>query len=473
MLDATCIAAGWLVAVARNPSTPTPIAVTAGATAAGMAELVATRLHRSRSCTLRSVELGRLFRVPIAAVAGGCVSAAVLGGRLPSSTAVEGAVASLLLLATTRAFVAAWFRGRRSRGIGIRRVVLVGTNHEAEEIAVLLTSRPDLGYEVVGVAGPRPHGEGSLEGIRWVGRADQAADRAEALGATGVVVAVTALDRPDLQRLVTRALEAHLHVQMSSGLGLLGHRRLVRTPVGHDPWCYVEANAHGRTQVAAKRAMDLAFTVPLLIITAPFLAVAAILIKLEDHGPVLFRQLRVGLDGRLFLCLKLRTMAVGAEDQLDEVQERNERTGPLYKAERDPRVTHVGRLLRASSLDELPQLINVLRGQMSLVGPRPALPDEVSQFDDDLRSRVRVPPGLTGLWQVEARDNPSFHAYRHLDLFYVENRSLVLDLTILAMTPLTVAGRLWRTERNAWRLRHRPAELVDIGNEPTHVLEAS
>jgi lipopolysaccharide/colanic/teichoic acid biosynthesis glycosyltransferase len=153
-------------------------------------------------------------------------------------------------------------------------------------------------------------------------------------------------------------------------------------------------------------------------------------VKLGDRGPVLFRQQRVGLDGATFDVLKFRTMRVDAEEQLAKLEAANERNGPLFKMERDPRVTRVGRFLRETSFDELPQLVNVLRGEMSLVGPRPALPSEVERFEPELRQREQVPPGITGLWQVEARDNPSFEAYRRLDLFYVENWSITLDLRI-------------------------------------------
>jgi lipopolysaccharide/colanic/teichoic acid biosynthesis glycosyltransferase len=165
------------------------------------------------------------------------------------------------------------------------------------------------------------------------------------------------------------------------------------------------------------------------------LGLIALLVKTEDRGPVLFRQQRVGRDGVEFEMLKFRSMCVDAEAKLAALRATNERHGPLFKMDgADPRVTRIGRFLRATSLDELPQLLNVLRGDMSLVGPRPALASEVAEFPAELRARHQVRPGITGLWQVEARDNPSFEAYRRLDLFYVENWSLALDLIILLGT---------------------------------------
>jgi lipopolysaccharide/colanic/teichoic acid biosynthesis glycosyltransferase len=200
-----------------------------------------------------------------------------------------------------------------------------------------------------------------------------------------------------------------------------------------------------RWQLIVKRGLDVTVASVSLLFAAPVLAIAALAIKLQDRGPVLFRQRRVGRDGRTFEVLKLRTMVPDAEDRLSEVTGENlRRDGPLFKATDDPRRTRVGRVLEATSLDELPQLINVLLGTMSLVGPRPALPDEVAKFDDELLERHSVRPGITGLWQVEARDNPSFDAYRRLDLFYVENWSVTLDLAILFETFQAVLARLLR-----------------------------
>jgi lipopolysaccharide/colanic/teichoic acid biosynthesis glycosyltransferase len=186
----------------------------------------------------------------------------------------------------------------------------------------------------------------------------------------------------------------------------------------------------------------------LLLLSAPVLAITAAIIKLQDGGPVLFRQERVGKDDERFTVFKLRTMVQNAEDLLIDLRDQNERDeGPLFKLASDPRVTRIGRLLRATSIDELPQLVNVLRGEMSMVGPRPALPSEVEHFDERLRLRHRVLPGLTGLWQVEARDDPGFAAYRRLDLFYVENWSVALDLAIIAGTAQSVVARTVRALR--------------------------
>jgi lipopolysaccharide/colanic/teichoic acid biosynthesis glycosyltransferase len=178
------------------------------------------------------------------------------------------------------------------------------------------------------------------------------------------------------------------------------------------------------------------------VLSLPLLVLAALAIKVTDPGPVFFKQVRVGKNGHLFTLYKFRTMVVDAEKRMAALARDNERNGPLFKMQGDPRVTKVGKLLRLSSIDEIPQLLNVLKGQMSLVGPRPALPKEVLEFDDDLRRRELVKPGITGLWQVEARDSPSFDAYRRLDLFYVDNWTLIGDLDIMLDTLEHMLGRL-------------------------------
>ena len=183
----------------------------------------------------------------------------------------------------------------------------------------------------------------------------------------------------------------------------------------------------------------------LLPLSAPVLLLAAIGIRLEDGGPVLYRHAVIGRYGVQTEVLKLRTMVPNAAQKLDGIAAMNERKGgPLFKASNDPRVTRIGRLLRDTSIDELPQLWDVLTGRMSLVGPRFAMPKEAAQFDEELQRRTAMRPGITGLWQTEARDNPSFSAYRRLDLLYVDNWSLGLDLAILANTAHSVTARAVR-----------------------------
>lgn len=220
---------------------------------------------------------------------------------------------------------------------------------------------------------------------------------------------------------------------------------------GSPPACRAPSAVHRAAGVGAaslatwqsvvKRAVDLVVATILLLLTLPVVLVAVLAVKLQDGGPVLFRQERVGRDGKRFTLYKLRSMVPDAEAQLARLRPRNDRDGPLFKLDDDPRVTRVGRVLRVTSVDELPQLVSVLRGTMSMVGPRPALPEEVAQFDERHLRRLRVPPGITGLWQVEAGDDTSFASYRRLDLAYVERWSLRLDFVILVNTVTVLLRR--------------------------------
>jgi exopolysaccharide biosynthesis polyprenyl glycosylphosphotransferase len=183
-----------------------------------------------------------------------------------------------------------------------------------------------------------------------------------------------------------------------------------------------------------KRLMDIALSLLAVIVLSPLLLLIAVLIRLDSKGPVFYSSERIGRKGRTFTCLKFRTMVADAEKLQKELAHRNERDGVLFKITNDPRITKVGARLRKYSLDELPQFFNVLLGDMSLVGPRPPVASEVEQYDLAHLRRLDVLPGMTGLWQVEARQDPSFDSYISLDTAYVENWNLMLDLRILART---------------------------------------
>ena len=183
-----------------------------------------------------------------------------------------------------------------------------------------------------------------------------------------------------------------------------------------------------------KRALDISLSTLALLVASPILIVLAILIRFDSEGPIFYRAARIGRKGRTFTCLKFRTMVPNADRLKEQLEHMNEREGVLFKISNDPRITRVGRFMRKYSLDELPQFLNVLRGDMSLVGPRPPIASEVEQYDLAHLRRLDVLPGITGLWQVEARQDPSFDSYISLDTAYVENWSFWLDLKILART---------------------------------------
>jgi exopolysaccharide biosynthesis polyprenyl glycosylphosphotransferase len=278
--------------------------------------------------------------------------------------------------------------------------------------------------------------------VPWLGEHDEAAAAVSRSGATGAIVVASAFEPTALNRTLRQLLGSGCHVHLSSGVRGISHERLLPLPLAREPLFYLERTSLTRSQLAIKRVVDLVVGAVMLVVLLPVLVVAAAAVKLHDGGEVLFRQRRIGHRGREFTLYKLRTMVSDAESRRADLERLNLREGgPLFKLARDPRVTPVGRLLRITSIDELPQLINVLRGDMSLIGPRPALPWEVAQFDDELRQRGRMMPGITGLWQVEARDDPSFDTYRRLDLYYIENWSIGLDLAILFATAGVVVSR--------------------------------
>lgn len=191
-------------------------------------------------------------------------------------------------------------------------------------------------------------------------------------------------------------------------------------------------------RIKVKRLLDFIVSATMLVLLSPVMLIIAAAIILNDGRPVFYRQIRVGQRGREFTMIKFRTMIKGADASVNSLQDQNSRSGPLFKINNDPRVTFTGRFLRRTSLDELPQLINVFIGTMSLVGPRPALPSEVAHFPDELRLRESLPQGITGLWQLNGRMDSDFGRYAELDLRYVETWSLRQDLAILLRTPLVV-----------------------------------
>lgn len=201
------------------------------------------------------------------------------------------------------------------------------------------------------------------------------------------------------------------------------------------------ANAGGSREFAM-RAFDVVLTSVGLLFLLPLFFIIAVAIRLDSPGPILFIQKRVGRGGKTFPCYKFRSMFIDAEQRRKDLLAQNERSGPVFKMKNDPRVTRVGRLLRKSSLDELPQLLNVVIGHMSLVGPRPAIPSEVDEYTAHELERLSVPPGITGLWQVSGRASLSFERMIELDLYYAENRSLWMNIRLLAMTiPAVLTGR--------------------------------
>ena len=343
-------------------------------------------------------------------------------------------ILSCVLAAAFRLAVRELLAFWRSQGHDARHVLLVGPWEPSVALGASLMRR-DTGLRPVGVLVPQPDsssppGETPLQVLGDYGQL------AEVLHSRVVdQLAVTApLDDPGLRPVVDTALREGKTVWLALdafGARLLGH--------GHAGNVLVLSPQRDGISLAAKRVMDVAVSALLLALSSPVLLAVVIAIKAEDpSAPIIFRQHRVGLHGRAFTCLKFRSMVPDAERRRAELPRQNEMDGPVFKIRNDPRITRVGRVLRRYSLDELPQLWNVLRGDMSLVGPRPPLPDEVREYRPEFRRRLAFRPGLTCLWQVSGRNRVDFNRWMELDLHYVDNWSVWLDLQILLRTIPTV-----------------------------------
>jgi exopolysaccharide biosynthesis polyprenyl glycosylphosphotransferase len=292
--------------------------------------------------------------------------------------------------------------------------------------------QPELGYEVVGFVGPDDLGVRG--GVTVLGGFEDTAAVLEATGATGVMISLASVPSASVNRLTRELCDDGYHVALSSGLRDIDIARFRPQELGGRTLVYVEQVQREGWHAIAKRVFDITVAGVALLLAAPVMLIAAIAIKRSSPGPVIFAQERIGRDGRPFRVLKFRTMVVDADARKAELAHRNEADGPMFKMADDPRVTRVGALLRRFSIDEIPQFVNVLRGEMSVVGPRPALGSEVEQWTDDVHDRLRVLPGITGMWQVSGRSDTTFEEYKRLDLYYVDNWSLAHDLRIVLKT---------------------------------------
>ncbi len=399
------------------------------------------RLYNTRFIGRRIDEFRRVVNASLLGTLTVAVAANVVGILPSRGGLVVLCVSAVVIVTIEREIARRVFLRLRSGGQMTRSVVIAGANPEGRDIAAMLQAEPWLGYEVVGFVDDSAPAREPVPGVPLLGGVAELPGILHEYPSASVIVAASAVESAVTNRLARDLLDQGVHVELSSTLRDISSQRLTVRPLGRFPIVYVEPVTRGGWRSWAKRIFDIIGAGGLLILTAPIQLVAAIAVKLDSPGPVLFRQVRVGRDSEPFSVLKIRTMVVDAEARLAELQELNEADGPLFKMAEDPRITRVGRFLRVTSLDELPQLWNVLRGDMSLVGPRPALPHETEEWDALLTQRLRVKPGITGMWQVSGRSDTSFEDYTRLDLYYVDNWSLATDLAILAKTVPVVLFR--------------------------------
>jgi exopolysaccharide biosynthesis polyprenyl glycosylphosphotransferase len=323
----------------------------------------------------------------------------------------------------------------RNRGQCMSTVVAVGHKGAVKQLISELRREPHHGLKVVAACLAGESAETEVDGVPVVGDLDDAARVVRNVNAGTVAV----LSCPEMDGVKLRTLAWELEKTGTdlcvapALLDVAGPRTTVRPTAGLTLLHVDHPQLSGPRQVV-KDLFDRSVAAGGLIMLSPVLVAIALAIRLSDHGPALFIQTRVGRSGEPFKIYKFRTMVVDAEARLAEIREKNESGGVLFKIRKDPRVTSIGMHLRKWSLDELPQLINVLRGEMSLVGPRPALPEEAARYADHVRRRLIVKPGLTGMWQVNGRSDLSWEESVRLDLRYVENWSFALDLQILWKT---------------------------------------
>jgi exopolysaccharide biosynthesis polyprenyl glycosylphosphotransferase len=412
-----------------------------------VAVLAANRAYERRHLYVGTDEYQRVLRTGLWLTAGAAIISYALDIPLARGWLLTALPTATLACLAARFAIRKRLHRTRARGERLRRVIVVGHELAVLDLAARLSRERVHGMEVVGACLPRigtaagsaPRGSPELAcpalELPVYGTFDDVADAVEAAGAdTVIVLGCPELDGLTLRRLAWRLERDDIDLILASSLiDVAGDRTTIR-PVDGLPMLHVEHPRLAGGARLVKEAVDRVGAALLLVLSAPLLLAVAGWIRAGSPGPVLFRQVRVGRHGREFVMYKFRTMYLDAEARLAEVRHLNEHDGVLFKIRNDPRVTPVGRWLRRLSIDELPQLYNVVRGQMSLVGPRPPLPEEVAGYPDDVRRRLAVKPGMTGLWQVSGRADLPWDEAVRLDLRYVENWSLSLDLVILLRT---------------------------------------
>jgi exopolysaccharide biosynthesis polyprenyl glycosylphosphotransferase len=332
--------------------------------------------------------------------------------------------------------------GRRLVQAPERVVVVVGCGEEAQELARQISVRAAWGLRLLGLVDIDGCGRSTVGDVPVIGTVASLPDLLTREVIDEVVLAVPTRQLGELEGVLLRCQELGVRVRVA--LRPFPHLRphVEVETIDATPLLTFSTMPTAPFALFVKRVVDVVAAALTLLLSLPLWLVIGLLIRLTSRGAVLYRQRRCGLQGRQFTLLKFRTMVEDAEGRRGEVEHLNIMDGPVFKAPRDPRITPVGRFLRRLSLDELPQLLNVLRGDMSLVGPRPAIPEEVVQYQPWQRRRLAMKPGITCLWQVSGRSELNFGTWMELDLAYIDNWSLWLDLKILVLTaPAVFSGR--------------------------------
>ncbi len=421
----------------------------------GLLWLVALNWGGSRESTViggGTEEYKRVIQSSLGLFGGIAICSYVFDLDLPRSYVLVMLPAGLAALLLSRFTWRRWLFQHRLRGSYMSKVLAVGNVHTVRELLDELRRAPLSGYTVIGVCvrsdgsdlekiKRSASGFATIDGVPVLGGLDEVADVVRRSGADTVAVTATAAFGPSAVRKLSWELEkTDADLVLAPALTNIAGPRIHTKPVAGLPLIHVDRPTYRGANRILKKSFDVAGSGLLLAIFSPVLLGLAIAVKVNSSGPVFFRQERIGLNGKTFRMIKFRSMVVDAEARLAALKADQLRHGSaagnsvLFKLKDDPRITSVGRFIRRYSLDELPQLLNVVTGDMSLVGPRPPLASEVAQYADDAKRRLLVKPGMTGLWQVSGRSDLSWEETVRLDLYYVENWSITADLGILWKT---------------------------------------
>jgi len=349
----------------------------------------------------------------------------------------------IILFLTASRLIESWIVSvRRRKGIGVERVLIVGAGTIGRRIMQSIIAQPESGYQVVGFVDDNPAKQEDIGRCRALGTTSDIPSVVAAEKIDAVFITLPWMSHQKIMDIMAHCQALHVNFRVVPDLFQLSLSLVDVDEIGGIPLIGIKAPRLRDMDRWLKRVIDVILATLGLILAAPIMLLAAIAIRLESAGPVIFPQARVGEGGRLFTVYKFRSMQVGAEAIVEQLKDQNETGGITFKMRNDPRLTKVGRILRRFSIDELPQLYNILRGEMSMVGPRPALPNEVAQYEEWHRQRLAAVPGLTGLWQVSGRSDVTFDEMVMMDIYYVENWSIWFDLKIMLRTiPTVLSGR--------------------------------
>jgi exopolysaccharide biosynthesis polyprenyl glycosylphosphotransferase len=330
----------------------------------------------------------------------------------------------------------------RKKGLGVDRLLIVGAGEVGRTVMRHVVAQPSLGYHVVGFVDDDPDkGSTDIGRFKALGSTANIPRLVKELVVDEAIITLPWMYHRKIVSIIAQCEREQVRVRIVPDMFQMTLSHLDVEDLGGIPMIGVREISISRGQMLYKRVLDVVISSLGLILLLPVFALIAVLIRLDSPGPAFFTQIRVGKGEKLFACYKFRSMRRGADAEKDDLLAFNEADGPIFKIRDDPRITRVGRVLRRTSLDELPQLFNVLRGHMSVVGPRPAPPAEVQRYQVWHKRRLEVAPGMTGLWQVSGRSELSFDEMVLLDLYYIENWSPVLDLQIMLRTfPKMITG---------------------------------